>query len=88
MIYYLIDRLVHLKLTPPILTTVTERAFSTMNITKTRFHNKLEDFFLVNYLVIYGERKKEKEKEKKNQENVLKFVREIEKEVIVSEHKI
>ena len=54
--YYLIDRLIHLVLTLPVSTAITERAFSAMKIVKTRLCNKIEDEFLVNNLLIYIER--------------------------------
>jgi len=34
----------------------TERAFSVMKIVKTRFHNRMEDDFLANYLIVYIEK--------------------------------
>jgi hypothetical protein len=40
----------------PIFTATTEWAFSTMNIVKTRFRNKMEDDFLTNSLLLYIER--------------------------------
>ena len=52
-IYPLIDRLIRLILTLLVLTTTTERAFSVMKIVKTRFHNRMEDDFLANYLIVY-----------------------------------
>jgi len=30
-----------------------ERVFSTMKIVKTRLHNRMEDDFLANYLIVY-----------------------------------
>jgi hypothetical protein len=45
-----------LVLTLPISTTTTERAFSDMNIVKTRLRNKIEDEFLTNSLMLYIER--------------------------------
>jgi hypothetical protein len=34
----------------------TERAFLVMKIVKTRFHNRMEDDFLANYLIVYIEK--------------------------------
>ena len=50
--YQLVFRVVIL----PIFTATTEWAFSTMNIVKTRFRNKMEDDFLTNSLLLYIER--------------------------------
>ncbi|CAH9082679.1 unnamed protein product [Cuscuta europaea] len=55
-VYFLIDRLVRLLLTLPVSTTTTERAFSAMKIIKTRLHNKMEDEYLADNLVVYIER--------------------------------
>lgn len=38
-------------------TVTTKKAYSTINIIKTRLYNKIEDDFLVNYLIIYIEKK-------------------------------
>jgi hypothetical protein len=54
--YYLIDRLIRLVLTLPVPTATTEQAFSAMKIVKTRLHNKIEDEFLTDNLVVYIER--------------------------------
>ncbi|GAV70154.1 Dimer_Tnp_hAT domain-containing protein, partial [Cephalotus follicularis] len=54
-IYYLIDRLLRLVLTPPVSTVTTERAFSAMKIIKTRLRSKMENDFLTNCLVVYIE---------------------------------
>jgi hypothetical protein len=43
-------------LTLPVSTATTERAFSAMNIVKTRLHNKIEDEFLTDSLMVYIER--------------------------------
>ena len=48
--------MVILVLTLPISTATTERAFSVMNIIKTRFRNKMEDDFLTDSLLLYIER--------------------------------
>jgi hypothetical protein len=56
-IYQLIDMLIRLILTLPVLTATTERAFSAMKIVKTRLHNRIEDDFLANYLIVYIEKK-------------------------------
>ncbi|XP_015961674.1 uncharacterized protein LOC107485624 [Arachis duranensis] len=55
--YPLIDRLIRLVLTLPVSTATTERSFSTMNIVKNRFRNKMEDELLANCLLIYIEKK-------------------------------
>jgi len=55
-IYLLIDRLIRLILTLPVSTTTTEPAFSAMKIVKTRLRNRMEDDFLVNYLIVYIEK--------------------------------
>jgi len=52
-IYPLIDMLIRLILTLPVLTATTERTFSAMKIVKIRFHNQMEDDFLANYLIVY-----------------------------------
>jgi hypothetical protein len=43
-------------LTFPVSTTTTERAFSAIKIVKTRLRNRMEDDFLVNYLIVYIEK--------------------------------
>lgn len=43
-------------MTIPVSKTTTERAFSAMNIVKTKLQNKMEDDFLVDYLVVYIEK--------------------------------
>ncbi|GAV62763.1 Dimer_Tnp_hAT domain-containing protein, partial [Cephalotus follicularis] len=53
----LVDRLIRLVLTLPVLTATTERAFSAMNIIKNKFRSKMEDDYLRSYLVLYIERK-------------------------------
>jgi hypothetical protein len=45
-----------LLLTLPVSTATTERAFSTMNIIKTRLRNKIEDEFLTDSLMLYIEK--------------------------------
>jgi len=54
--YYLINRLIRLVLTLQVSTMTTEQAFSTMKIVKTILHNKIEDEFLVDNLVVHIER--------------------------------
>jgi hypothetical protein len=54
--YYLIDRLIHLVLTLSMSTTTSERALSVMKIVKIRLHNKMEDGFLADNLLVYIER--------------------------------
>jgi hypothetical protein len=55
-IYQLVFRVIVLLLTLPVSTTTTERAFSAMNIIKTRIRNKIEDEFLTNSLMLYIEK--------------------------------
>jgi hypothetical protein len=55
-IYPLVDRLIRLILTLLVSTTTTEQAFSAMKIVKTRLRNRMEDDFLVNYLIVYIEK--------------------------------
>jgi hypothetical protein len=45
-----------LLLTLPVSTTTTKRAFSAMNIIKTRLRNKIEDEFLIDSLMLYIEK--------------------------------
>jgi hypothetical protein len=54
--YQLVFRVVMLLLTLPVSTATTERAFSTMNIIKTRLRNKIEDEFLTDSLMLYIEK--------------------------------
>uniref|UniRef100_A0ACD5UTD2 Uncharacterized protein n=1 Tax=Avena sativa TaxID=4498 RepID=A0ACD5UTD2_AVESA len=54
--YHLIDRLIRLVLTLPVSTATTERAFSAMELVKTRLQNRMEDGFLRDCLVIYIEK--------------------------------
>ncbi|XP_057488502.1 uncharacterized protein LOC130774472 [Actinidia eriantha] len=56
MIYPLVDRLIRLVLTLPVLTATTERVFLAMNLVKTKLRNKIEDDFLANYLITYIEK--------------------------------
>ncbi|GMI88110.1 hypothetical protein like AT1G19260 [Hibiscus trionum] len=55
-IYPLVYRVVTLILTLPVSTVTTERSFSAMNIIKNKLHNKIEDEFLSNCLLIYIEK--------------------------------
>jgi len=55
-IYPLVDRLIRLILTLPVSTTTTERVFSAIKIVKIRLYNRMEDAFLVNYLIVYIEK--------------------------------
>jgi len=55
-IYPLVDRLIRLILTLPVSTAITERVFSAIKIVKIIFHNRMEDDFLVNYLIVYIEK--------------------------------
>ena len=54
--FLLIDRLIHLVLTPLVSTATTERAFSTIKLIKTSLRSKMDDEFLTNCLVVYVER--------------------------------
>jgi hypothetical protein len=56
-IYKLVFQVVVLVLTLPIFTATIERAFLAKNIVKTRFHNKIEDEFLMDFLMLYIEKK-------------------------------
>jgi len=56
-IYALVSRLIRLILTLLVLTATTERIFSVMKIVKTRLHNWMKDNFLVNYLIVYIEKR-------------------------------
>ena len=55
-IYPLVDRLIRLILTLPVFTTTTERSFSAIKIIKTRLYNRMEDDFILNYLIVYIEK--------------------------------
>ena len=48
--------LFRLVLTLSISTVITERAFSAMNLVKTKLRNKMVDYFLSNYLITYIEK--------------------------------
>jgi hypothetical protein len=54
--YQLVFRVIVLLLTLPVSTATTERAFSAMNIVKTRLRNKIEDEFLTDSLILYIEK--------------------------------
>jgi len=54
--YSHIDRLIRLVLTLSVSTATTKRAFSAINVIKTRFRNKMDDEFLANSLFVYIER--------------------------------
>ncbi|KAL5765245.1 hypothetical protein ACOSQ2_017839 [Xanthoceras sorbifolium] len=54
--YFLINRLLRLVLTLPISTATTERAFSAIKLIMTSIHNKMEQEFLTNSMVIYIEK--------------------------------
>ncbi|XP_071687618.1 uncharacterized protein [Rutidosis leptorrhynchoides] len=66
--YNMLDRLIRLILTLPVLTATTERAFSGMKICKNRLRNKMYDEFLADNLVVYIEREIA---EKFNSESVI-----------------
>ena len=55
-IYQLIDKLIRLALTLPVLTGTTEQGFLAMKIVKTRLRNRMRDVFLANYLIVYIEK--------------------------------
>ncbi|KAK9705797.1 hypothetical protein RND81_07G082400 [Saponaria officinalis] len=57
MLYPMIYRLIYVILTLPVSTATTERAFSSMKITKSRLRNKMNDGFLDDLMVIYIERR-------------------------------
>ena len=54
--YPLIYRVVKLVLTLPVSIATTERVFSSMNVIKTDFHNKIEDEFLSDAMMLFIER--------------------------------
>ncbi|XP_071697594.1 uncharacterized protein [Rutidosis leptorrhynchoides] len=54
--YNVLDKLIRLILTLPVLTATTERAFSGMKLCKTRLRNKISDDFLADNLLVYIER--------------------------------
>ena len=55
-IYPLVDRLILLVLTLPVLTVTTERAFFAMKLIKMRLRNNMEDDFLASYMITYIEK--------------------------------
>ena len=55
-IYFLLNRLIYLVLTPHVSTVTTERVFSTMKLIKTSLQNKMEKDFLSDCMIIYIER--------------------------------
>ncbi|ESR61733.1 hypothetical protein CICLE_v10018151mg, partial [Citrus x clementina] len=59
-IFPLVYIIILLVLTLPVSTATTERSFLVMCIVKTRLHNKIEDEFLTNSLIMYIEREIEK----------------------------
>ena len=52
----MIDKLIRLVLTLPVSTATTERAFSAMKLLKTRLHNRMEDEFLTDNMIVYIEK--------------------------------
>ena len=54
--YSYIYRLITLVVTLPVSTATTERAFSAMNIIKNRLRNKMEDDFLMDFMILYIEK--------------------------------
>ena len=55
-IYPLVDKLIQLILTLYVLTITIEQAFSAIKIIKTRLYNRMEDDFILNYLIVYIEK--------------------------------
>ena len=51
-IYPLVDRLIWLILTLHVSTATTKRAFLAMKIVKIKLRNRMEDDFLINYLIV------------------------------------
>jgi hypothetical protein len=60
-IYNLIDRLICLVLTLHVSTATIERGFSVMKLIKIRLHNKIEDEFLADHMIVYIEKEIAKE---------------------------
>ncbi|KAH1128706.1 hypothetical protein J1N35_000084 [Gossypium stocksii] len=56
-IYPLLDKIIHLVLTLPVPTTITEQAFLAIKIVKARLRNRMEDDILSTYLVAYIEKR-------------------------------
>ena len=54
--YLLVCRVVTLVFTLLVSTTTMELAFSTMNVTKTKFRNKMQDKFLMNAMMLFFEK--------------------------------
>ncbi|XVF84664.1 hypothetical protein PTKIN_Ptkin17bG0055600 [Pterospermum kingtungense] len=54
--FFLVDRLICLVLTLPVAIATIERAFSAMNLLKTRIRNKMDNDFLADFMVVYIER--------------------------------
>jgi len=54
--HHLVDGLLSLVLTIFVSNATTKRAFSTMTIIKTSLHNKIEDDFLTNYIIVFIEK--------------------------------
>ena len=52
----MIDRLIRLVLTLPVSTATTERAFLAIKLLKTRLHNRMEDEFLADNMIVYKEK--------------------------------
>jgi transcriptional accessory protein Tex/SPT6 len=55
MIYNLFDKLLRLLITLPVSTTNAERTFSSLKNVKKRLHNKMEDSYLANSLLLQVE---------------------------------
>jgi hypothetical protein len=56
MIYNFLHRLLRLLIILPVSTASVERAFSSLKIIKTRLHNKMEDNYVANSLLVQVER--------------------------------
>ena len=52
----MIDKLIRLVLTLPVSTATTERAFLAIKLLKTRLHNRMEDEFLADNMIVYIEK--------------------------------
>ena len=54
--YKLVYRIVRLVFTLPVSTATTEQAFSSMKVVKTNLRNKMENYFLMDSLMLYIEK--------------------------------
>jgi hypothetical protein len=60
-IYNLVDGLIRLVLILLVSTATTKRAFSAIKLIKTRLHNRMEDEFLADHMIVYIEKEIVKE---------------------------